>query len=412
MDKGVAATNMQARAAARAAAVEKARVEYATLAEGGDPNRMEAKGAAKASASRGGRSPTPSRRLSSGQLVSSVLSTEESLLEEKLEAIPFLGGLEFYTTRCDRAYLDALARWHTALLLLCQPHPAIGSHHAIDLEQHVQCLWCSLMIEFAAAAAFASRRTDDEYFTQSAVVDGLLAALVGVPIALLGVRAIFVLCGPAGRVRHHDGTPPARPRGFDVAVEFLNGRYFCHSLGGNAAFMLRWLRASLGWVVAWSVFVVAAVVAARRAADLDDVPLRRTFASWAFAQLASWLLVEPVGVFALVSVLRLGRCLSRHWERARTVPLVSPTKARRAAGAQAMAEAKQLAVADHVSEPAAPEDVPQMICSAAKQSTAASAGARTPQPLSTSRKLTSFMPRMPSSGGAGVKYQVEPPRES
>ena len=253
------------------------------------------------------------------------LDPDEERLKEELEQFALFSDVDVFTTRCDRGYLDALVRWHTVFATVCQPHPAIGTHHPIDLEQQVQCFWTCVLVEFALAASLSTSRDPADFFLSSAFTDGALAAFIAGAVGLLGCRAVFVLCGTAGRGHLRNGRVPP-PRGWDIGIEFLSPerRVFCRSLGGNVAFLARWLRAAAGWVLAWAISVLAAAIAAERIVGQTARPLARTFASWGFAQIVAWLIVEPLGVALLVACVRLTRYACG---RARTVPFITPTTA-------------------------------------------------------------------------------------
>jgi hypothetical protein len=253
------------------------------------------------------------------------LDPDEERLQKELEQFALFSDVDVFTTRCDRGYLDALVRWHTVFAIVCQPHPAIGAHHPIDLEQQVQCFWTCVLVEFALAASLSTSRAPGDFFLSSAFTDGALAAFIAGAVGLLGCRAVFVLCGTAGRGRLRNGRV-SPPRGWDIGIEFLSPerRVFCRSLGGNVAFLARWLRAAMGWVLAWAISVLAAAIAAERIVGQTARPLARTFASWGFAQIVAWLIVEPLGVALLVACVRLTRYACG---RARTVPFITPTTA-------------------------------------------------------------------------------------
>jgi hypothetical protein len=110
------------------------------------------------------------------------------------------------------------------------------------------------------------------------LTDGALAAFIAGAVGLLGCRAVFVLCGTAGRGRLRNGRV-SPPRGWDIGIEFLSPerRVFCRSLGGNVAFLARWLRAAMGWVLAWAISVLAAAIAAERIVGQTARPLARTW---------------------------------------------------------------------------------------------------------------------------------------
>jgi hypothetical protein len=76
----------------------------------------------------------------------------------------------------------------------------------------------------------------------------------------------------------------------------------------------------MGWVLAWAISVLAAAIAAERIVGQTARPLARTFASWGFAQIVAWLIVEPLGVALLVACVRLTRYACG---RARTVPFLN-----------------------------------------------------------------------------------------
>jgi len=253
------------------------------------------------------------------------LDPDEERLQKELEQFALFSDVDVFTTRCDRGYLDAFVRWHTVFAIVCQPHPAIGAHHPIDLEQQVQCFWTCVLVEFALAASLSTSRAPGDFFLSSAFTDGALAAFIAGAVGLLGCRAVFVLCGTAGRGRLRNGRV-SPPRGWDIGIEFLSPerRVFCRSLGGNVAFLARWLRAAMGWVLAWAISVLAAAIAAERIVGQTARPLARTFASWGFAQIVAWLIVEPLGVALLVACVRLTRYACG---RARTVPFITPTTA-------------------------------------------------------------------------------------
>ena len=212
-------------------------------------------------------------------------------LRKQLEERRFF-SLDVYSTRCSRAYLDALTRWHSILVLACQPHPPLGQpRHMIDLEMHVQCFWSALMLELGVLALLASSQapTDEPLDDGWLVLDATVAAIAAGACGLAAGRAAFLVSGPAGRVL---GTFGMREGPSHCTCSGVDGVW----APGKTQLARRVLRSSTGWLFSWSVFVGGAALAF---AHMAGVSVRRASSlvhGWMLSQAISWLLVEPAGI--------------------------------------------------------------------------------------------------------------------
>ena len=200
-------------------------------------------------------------------------------------------------TSCTEGFLRGLANHHTLFAVLCQPRPAPGTDHLIDLEQLVQCFWCGLMTELAVVAALIVAKENGEVWrAQPAVLiaDALGAATVAGAVALAGCRAVFVWSGPAGRskLRSGEAIEPAPACCFKLCD--------CKCDPSSTAVRRRAERASVGWLCAVVVYMTASAVSIFFLVGSSWRTFSSLLAAWAVSQLLSWLLLEPIGVLVLV----------------------------------------------------------------------------------------------------------------
>jgi len=255
------------------------------------------------------------------------LDESELQIRNELQSMDFFAKIDVFQPRVNRTYLDALAHWHTLLLLLCQPHAKVGTTHAIDLEQHLQCFWTGLLLQLALISVLAAQQggLDYELSPREVGLDAAVASVVAAILALAGCRVVFIWSGVAGRVQSTGATlhGPFNPL---WACELVTGRVFVRSTwSGNKPFLDRVFRSSIGWVVAWSLYGAGAGLAAHLLAGATVRKFVSLMVAWAAAQLTSWLVLEPIGVLLLL----LGEPLVRRHapaRRARTSP-VTPVKA-------------------------------------------------------------------------------------
>jgi len=254
------------------------------------------------------------------------LNEGELQIRNELQSMDFFAKIDVFQPRVDRSYLDGLAHWHTLLLLLCQPHAKVGTTHAIDLEQHLQCFWTGLLLQLALISLLAAQQggLDHELSPREISLDAAVASVVAAVLALAGCRVIFIWSGVAGRVQSTGATlhGPFNPL---WACELITGRVFVRSTwSGNKPFLDRVFHSSIGWVVAWGLYGAGAVLAAHLLAGTTARKFVSMMVAWAAAQLTSWLVLEPIGVLILL----LGEPLVRRHapRRARTSP-VTPVKA-------------------------------------------------------------------------------------
>jgi hypothetical protein len=249
-----------------------------------------------------------------------------------LETTPFFSIPMPALRGCSAEYVDALARWHTVFAIVCQPQPAIGKHHPIDLEQQLQCFWSHLMLELGAVALLATAhgRDADEAFEEQLGAISFTAAIAAGACGLAVSRVAFVIAGPAGRVRSTTATtPPTTPTTTPTTPttpagerrapsvwtpSFLNPSPWTRAAGPEVdgvwayrhwapttaplrrEFVLRVLRSAGGWLVAWSIFAGGAALARGCMVGTSGRRASSVLRGWALAQAVSWALVEPAGV--------------------------------------------------------------------------------------------------------------------
>jgi hypothetical protein len=222
----------------------------------------------------------------------------------------------------SESYVRRLVSQHTLLVVLCQPYPPDQTHESIDMEQIVQCFWSALLTQLAVVATLASEQGiyGHELSLLEVTVDAFSAAGIGAAVGLIGCRAIFLWSGPAGRNKLKPEkdreliTCDAPPCCFKLCD--------CKCNPSSPELRSRVLRASIGWSWAAGVFISASAVAAHHMQDMTRRKLTSLFGAWVLAQLASWVLMEPVGILLLPPCV-VAMCKLWKWSR-RKKTMVQP----------------------------------------------------------------------------------------
>jgi hypothetical protein len=250
-------------------------------------------------------------------------ATEAHRLKAALETMPFFSIPMLALRGCSAEYVDALARWHTVFAIVCQPHPATGTHPLIDLEQQLQCFWSHLMLELGAVALLATAhgRDADEALEEQLGAISFTAAIAAGVCGLAVSRVAFVIAGPAGRVRStraatapttptsgerrapsvwtpsiSNPSPWARAAGPEVENVWAYRHWASTTAPRRREFALRALRSAGGWLVAWSIFAGGATLARGCMMGTSGRRASSVLRGWALSQAVSWALVEPAGV--------------------------------------------------------------------------------------------------------------------
>jgi hypothetical protein len=243
------------------------------------------------------------------------LSWEQRLLQRRLERQRLGRRVTMY-----EAFMRKMAAHHTLFALTCQPLPQAGTFHTIDIEQLLQCFWCSVVWQLAILGGLARAQGGDGHMlTQGQLVlDAAVAALASSIIGLVGVRYAFTVTGVASRSRNLGG---------DYSEEKWVDSGFVGIYRPPNEFIQRAVRAAGGWEVAFGVYLAGCITSLYFIAGATLAKFVSLLGAWGATLLISWFLVEP-SLIALVTFKAeiLLRCVYPCWQWTRRVFFRSQTK--------------------------------------------------------------------------------------